>query len=81
MPRWLGRLIWSMRGKRRVRIHLEVKDYTPVSTIEGILVGRWGGHYVLEVAKIVRAGDETVSMDARYVEIPSERVVFVEVQR
>ncbi len=77
MPRWLGRLVWCFRGKRNVRLHLEVMPGTPVATLEGLLVGRWGGHYVLLVPKIV--GEGGVSPVDGTVEVPAGRVVFVQV--
>lgn len=80
MPRWIGRLIYAMRGKRRVRLHLEVKPDTPVETIEGVLVGRWSGHYVLLLPRVVRGEDTSTSLEGE-VEVPAERVVFVQVLR
>jgi hypothetical protein len=63
------------RRKRRVRV-----QQLDGPTIEGIQLGRRpiGGHYVLLVAKIVEA-DRNVTLDASAVEIPKERVVFLEV--
>lgn len=78
MPSWLMRLVWKVRGKRMVRVHCEDRPGTPVSTFEGILVGRWGGHYVLLSSKIVNGEADPVQL-AGTVEIPAERVVFVQV--
>jgi hypothetical protein len=84
MPRWIGRLLWSVRGKRRVAVHLE-RHIAGVDslTLEGVLVGRWAGHYVLEMGKLLTPNPDgsanTVSLDARYVEVPADRVLFVEV--
>lgn len=80
MPRWVGRMLYAMRGKRRVRLHLEVKPDTPVETIEGVLAGRWAGHYVLLLPKIVRGEGAAISLEGE-VEVPAERVVFVQVIR
>lgn len=78
MPRWIGRLIWSMRGKRRVRLHLEVADNIAVSTVEGVLMGRWSGHYVLLLPKAMIGEEATQSLDGT-LEVPAERVIFVQV--
>jgi hypothetical protein len=81
MPRWIGRLLWSMRGKRRVTLQIMKPGDRDELTMEGILIGRWAGHYVLEVAKIIESPDKSVTLDARYVEVPADRVIFVEVHR
>lgn len=78
MPVWLARLIWRVRGKRLVLIHCEDRPHTPVTTFEGILAGRWGGHYVLLSAKLVKDESDTVSL-GQTIEIPADRVVFVQV--
>jgi hypothetical protein len=77
MPRWLGRILYAFRGRRRVRLHLEVKPGAPES-VEGVLVGRWSGHYVLLLPKVLESPERTVSLDGT-LEVPSERVVFVQV--
>lgn len=74
MPRWIARLIWRMRGPRRVMVHIEGMD----SSIEGILFGRWGGHYVLQRAALVEETDRKMSLSGA-VEIPAERVLFLQV--
>ena len=74
MPRWIGRVIWALRGKRLARIHLH--DNAP--SAEGILVGRWGGHYVLLTPKLLEAEGRTYSLDG-HLEIPAERVLYVQV--
>lgn len=81
IPRWLGRILWALRGKRRVRLHLErhIPGVSDSMTLEGVLIGRWSGLYVLELARVMSATDASVSLDARYVEVPAERVLFCEV--
>jgi hypothetical protein len=74
MPRWLLRLLWAVRGKRRVRLHLLGDAPSP----EGILAGRWGGHYVLLTASLHVGESETYALDG-HLEVPSERVLFVQV--
>ena len=79
MPRWVGRLLWSMRGKHRCTLHLDSR--TPGIeglTLEGVFLGRWKGHYVLKLPKWIRGVDETIVIDARFIEIPRERVIFKE---
>lgn len=78
MPVWVARLVWKVRGKRVVRVHCEDRPNTPVTTFEGVLAGRWGGHYVLLAPKIVKDAEDSVSI-AGMIEIPAERVVFVQV--
>ena len=77
MPRWVARVVWAMRGKRRVWLHIERRDGTDF-TLEGILVGRWGGQHVMLMPKIIEATDSTVSLDG-YVEVPSEHVLYCQV--
>lgn len=77
MPVWLMRLIWKVRGKRLARLHLLEEKGTPVSTLEGVLLGRWSGHYVLLLPKVV--GEDGATSLEGTVEVPAERVVFVQV--
>jgi len=63
-----------MRGKRRVRLHLVDHD----ASIDGVLLGRWAGHYVLILPRLVEAEDRSIALDGS-VEVPAERVVFVQV--
>lgn len=72
MPAWMMRLVWKVRGKRRVRLHLDENQ----PTVEGILAGRWGGHYVVLAPNILADGDHQVT---GHVEVPAERVVLVQV--
>ena len=72
MPAWIMRLVWKVRGKRRVRLHLT--DNQP--TVQGVLAGKWGGHYVVLTPTILADGEVTVS---GHVEVPADRVLFVQV--
>lgn len=72
MPEFLGRK--SMRAKRLARLHL--KDNAP--SVEGLLMGRFNGHYVLSAPKILEAKDRTYSLDG-WVEVPAEKVLYVQV--
>ena len=74
MPRWVARIVWAMRGKRRVRLHLDGTD----ASIDGVLLGCWGGHYVLTLPRVVEAEDRSVPLEGM-VEVPRERVLFVQV--
>lgn len=72
MPVWMMRLLWKVRGKRKVRLHLN--DNEP--SVEGILAGRWAGHYVVLAASLLADGELPVS---GHVEVPAERVLLVQV--
>jgi len=72
LPAWIMRLVWKVRGKRRVRLHLT--DNQP--TVQGVLAGKWGGHYVVLTPTILADGEVTVS---GHVEVPADRVLFVQV--
>jgi len=74
LPVWMMRLVWKVRGKRLVRLHLV--DNLP--SVEGILAGCWGGHYVVLTPNVLSDGDNKLSGHA---EVPSERVVLVQVLR
>ena len=77
MPRWIARVVWAMRGKRRVRLHIERRDGSDF-TMEGILIGRWSGQHVLLMPKIVESPESTVTLEGS-VEVPSEHVLFCQV--
>lgn len=51
-------------------------------SLEGLLVsyrtGRHGGHYILELVKVIEAPDATVTLDGNRVRVPRERVAFVQ---
>jgi len=74
MPRFLARIFYSLRGKRRARLHLI--DDGP--TLEGILVGRWAGHYVLLVPRLMSEPGEAITLEG-LAEVPAEKVLFVQV--
>lgn len=79
MPRWLGRTLFALRGKRLVRLHLvDEPGMQTTPSIDGVLVGRWAGHYVLELPKVVRDEDDVIPVTGT-VEVPAERVLFVQV--
>jgi hypothetical protein len=78
MPRWIARILYTMRGKRRVRLHIEDKPGSPMPSIDGVLLGRWSGHYVLLLPKLVQSEERSVALEG-LLEVPAERVVFVQV--
>lgn len=78
MPIFLARLIYSVRGKRRVRLHIEDKPGVQMPSMEGILLGRWSGHYVLMVPKLIHGTDQSLALEGM-VEVPAERVIFVQI--
>jgi hypothetical protein len=64
--------------KRLVRLHLDGQ----LPSIEGLLhsyrTSRSGGHYVVEVAKVVEGESASVTLEGRRALVPRERVVFVQ---
>ena len=72
MPVWIMRLVWRVKGKRRARLHLTNNQ----PSVEGILAGRWGGHYVVLTPTLLADGEMSVS---GHVEVPSENVMLVQV--
>jgi hypothetical protein len=72
--------VFSLAGKRRalrrrklVRLHV-----TNGPSLEGLLAGRRGGHYVLLLPKLLEAEGNTVALDG-WVEVPAATVVFIQV--
>lgn len=74
MPAWLLRIVWRVRGKRRVRLHLVGK----VESFEGVQVGRWGGAYYLLHASLLKSETESVLLDGM-IEVLEDRVDFAQV--
>ena len=77
MPRWIARVVWAMRGKRRVRLHIERRDGSDF-TMEGILIGRWSGQHILLMPKIIESPESTVTLEGS-VEVPSDHVLFSQI--
>ncbi len=75
--RWLGRLIYSFRGKRRVRLQL-IYEGANETTLEGLLLGRWINHYILLTPKLIKETDKSIELEG-LVEVPADRVVFIQV--
>ncbi len=77
MPAWLARFVWRCRGKRRVKLHLE----GALPTVEGILLGRIRDHYVIMQPRLHHAAAQGAAPAelVNTLEVPRERVVFVEV--
>lgn len=65
--RWLLR-----RQPRLVCIHMKAGE----ASVTGYLVGRWSGHYVLELAKLLETEKSSVPMG--HVEIPVGNVFCVQ---
>lgn len=80
MPRFLSRLVYAVRGKRRVRLQLEDKPGVESPSIEGLLLGRWSGHYVLLTPRLIQDAGHSIALEGT-VEVPAERVLFVQVLR
>lgn len=77
MPWWMSKAAWRFRRRRLVRLHLEAPEGTP-ATVEGVRLGRWGGHYVLMLPKVLEAADRTHQLDG-VLEVPERRVLFLQV--
>jgi len=77
IPRWVARLLYAVRGRRLVRLHLLDPARGLDMTIEGILVGRWAGHYILQAPRVLKSADESYSLNGA--EVPAEKVALVEV--
>lgn len=56
-----------------MRIHLD----GDAPSIEGVLQGRWGGHYVVLASSVIE--EVGGSVPTGHVEVPAERVLFVQV--
>lgn len=59
-----------LRRKRFGRLH----TIEPHPTYEGILLGRWGGHYHLIHCKLLRGEGQSIAMDG-HIEVPAENIV------
>lgn len=62
------------RRKRMVRLHL--KDSAP--SVEGMFVGFWANHYVVNVPKVVVGEAATETLDGADLVVPRENVVFMQ---
>lgn len=69
-------MTFTRRRHRRVRLHL--RDGAP--SIEGVLVARTGGHYVIWTPRVLvnEDADGTVAISG-HVEVPERNVMFVQV--
>lgn len=62
------------RRKRYVRLHLEGTD----TSLDGIFVGFWAGHYVLRTPEALVEQGKTEVLDGRDVKVPRSRVLFMQ---
>jgi len=64
--------------RRHVRLHL----HGELPSLEGLLVsyrtGRYGNHYILELAKVIETVDASVTLEGNRVRVPRERVAFIQ---
>lgn len=74
MPAWLLRLVWKVRGKRRVILQM----VGGLPSIEGVQIGKWGGCFVLANATLLKSETETQTLDG-ITEVSFDRVFFVQV--
>lgn len=70
---WL-RALWRLRGPRKVLLHLD-RDRP---SIQGILLGVWGGAYTLTAAGVWETRDRMTELTGM-VQVPAQNVVFVQV--
>lgn len=66
------------RPRRSVRLHLAGAAPGEVQSIEGVLIGRWRGVYVLELARAVSGVGRSHAVEG-YVEVDAARVSFMQV--
>lgn len=62
------------RRKRHVRLHLEGTE----TSLEGIFVGFWAGHYVLRTPEALVEAGKTEMLDGVDVKVPRPRVLFMQ---
>lgn len=70
---WFAKLLWLVRPKRLVRLHLP----DPEPSIEGVLVGIVAGHYRLLKSVLHESAERSLPLNETWVRV--ERVVFVQV--
>jgi len=63
------------RRKKLVRVHFVGNE---TSSVEGVFVGYWSGHYVLRVPKVLESAEASYALDGDDVTIPRERVLFMQ---
>jgi hypothetical protein len=64
-----------MKRRRRPLVRVHPRNGP---SLEGVLVGRRGDHYVLELPKLLEAEDRTITLEG-WVEIPAANVAFLQV--
>jgi hypothetical protein len=79
MPRFLTRLFYAVRGKRRVRYYLfDGKGGQNGPTLEGVELGCWAGHYVIAMPQHIRGADQSIVLQGM-IEVARERVIYRQV--
>lgn len=79
MPRWITRIFYAVRGKRRVRYHLfDGQGAANGPTLEGVELGCWSGHYVIAMPQHIAGADQSIPLQGM-VEIARERVIYRQV--
>lgn len=58
-----------------MRVHFTGKETT---SIEGVFVGFWAGHYVIRVPKVLESADASYELDGDDVTIPKDKVLFMQ---
>jgi hypothetical protein len=69
------------KRKRRVRLHLiDPNPHFHMPSVEGVLLSRRGGEYVVAVAELVTdPAAKNVQLDSKQLRIPAANVAFYEV--
>jgi hypothetical protein len=76
---FLLRILWLLRGNRRVVLHLADRPGTSTPSIEGVLTGCYRGHYVVLAPVVFEAADRSTKL-AGHLEVPRENVLMIEVK-
>ena len=73
-------LWWPRDEKKRVRMHLVDPPGQSLPSVDGLLVSKRRGEYVIALPQLIGTVEgQPVSLDANLLAIPRERVVFYEV--
>lgn len=64
------------RRKRSVRLHF--KAGVSESSIEGILVGQWAGHYRVAGARQIESAERSYNLEGPELLVPRENVLHIQ---
>jgi hypothetical protein len=70
----------GLRKAKRVRLHLVDEPQVPLPSVEGLLVSKRAGEYVVALPQlIVAVGANPAVLESKLLVVPRERVAFYEV--